>query len=629
MALGAILASAIMVLGIGVYVGEHETPSSPVLKPVGNFGPKVLVSGTGNAGALANNTTITIQIFSAVPAAFESPGTSFQAPGLRIFNLSAQNPWNNGVNEELLDVTLLPQNNTTAFFLAPTFDAIDQQWIALLSHDQGRNYPSLTVEAEKTIVSNGSAYLYQYYNNLLYDPSSLQVVSLSGPPLASGAATWFNGTGVDPSEYSQVTVATLEFNLTLDFPSTPMQVVPLPASTGVATPTGAVAHLTPCVTASESCYTSYSYTYPSTTVNTLLKTSYVNGTLPLLGVHIGRNADSGGSLVDLSASVTVLDDTIDLNSAQPYVSASGEVTTTMGTNPSFGHTANVSVDTSNNQWDAFPTSRSEAVGYNLSDSLNRTTAFAGINGVEYEFQHFNQSTDHWKYTYKSVCCFYPNGQYHCSVTLVGQQLLSTTYDGDYTSGGITHVNSTAGLQVQAGFQSIWVAWVFQHLLAADSNGSVTLTTSGNDSSYQAATIWADTTGYLNAADAYKQAAGALTVFSTAISLGLAIADAAAALNGADLDATEPVVVADSITLIARTIGLAATVLNYFSSISAVTGTQTVVMGYGFSNVPDCGCGGSAYAMPFFESQSPVRFTVNGNTYSFYAPEDYLNATSIA
>jgi hypothetical protein len=49
--------------------------------------------------------------------------------------------------------------------------------------------------------------------------------------------------------------------------------------------------------------------------------------------------------------------------------------------------------------------------------------------------------------------------------------------------------------------------------------------------------------------------------------------------------------------------------------------------YGFSNVPVVGSG-SAYTMPFFESQSPVRFTVNGNTYSFFAPEDYLNATAI-
>jgi hypothetical protein len=630
MALGAILAVAILVLGIGVYVGEHGTPSGPVAKPTGDFGPKVLVSGTGNAGALSNNTTINIQIFSAVPAAFESPGTTFQAPGLHIYNLSAQSPWNNGVNEELLNATILPQNNTTAFFLAPTFDTIDQQWIALLSHDQGRNYPSLTIEAVKTVEANGSLYLYQYYDNLLYDPSSLQVVSLNGTLLAGGAATWFNGTGVDPYSYSVVTVATMAFNLTLDFPSTPMQVAALPTAGARVTASGTIppgAHPTLCLTADDFCTTTYKYVYYNSTVSTLLKTSYANGTLPLLGVHIGRNADSGGSEISLWASVTVLNDTIDLNSAQPYVNAHNETTTTMSTTPSFTHTANVSVGLSGNSYDAIPTGISEKLGNNESVSQNRTTAFVGINGVEYEFQHYNQSTyeheQEWKDT---LCC--TGTTCHSSRTLLWDKVIKTTYDGQYTSGGIIHVNSTAGLEVQAGFQSIWTAWVIQHTLAAASNGSLTLTTSGNDSSYQAATIWAATTGYLNASNAYQQAAGALAMFSTAIGLGLAIVDASAAANGVDLDATETVVITASLGLIADTLGMTALILSDFSSISAITGTQAVVMGYGFSNVPEVGSG-SAYTMSFFESQSLVRFTVNGNTYLFFAPEDYLNATTIA
>ncbi|MBX8643982.1 MAG: hypothetical protein KIY12_04575, partial [Thermoplasmata archaeon] len=73
--------------------------------------------------------------------------------------------------------------------------------------------------------------------------------------------------------------------------------------------------------------------------------------------------------------------------------------------------------------------------------------------------------------------------------------------------------------------------------------------------------------------------------------------------------------------------LAATVLGQFSTISSVSGSTTITASWGFSNFPFPP--GSDYTMPFYESSSGVMLTLpNGNSYFFYAPEDYLNVTSI-
>lgn len=222
---------------------------------------------------------------------------------------------------------------------------------------------------------------------------------------------------------------------------------------------------------------------------------------------------------------------------------------------------------------------------------------------------------------------HPNGNVYCTLSLLSQKLTGSILDAQYTSGSIVNINSTAGLQVMAEEVSIWAAWTIQHFLGTDSNGSVTLSTSGTDSSYQASTIWAKTTGYLSAANAYGAASNALSTFSTALGVGLALVDATAALNGADFDASEPVVIAETAGIIGTTVGLAATILSQFNSISAWTGTSTVSFGYGFSNQPEPT--GSSYTVQFFESQSPVSFTLpDGASYPFYAPVDFYNATTV-
>ena len=218
----AIAASALIVAaGTGYVIMAYHPRTAPRGEPVGQFGPKVTVSPYAGTDDIANNTTVNVQIFSPVPDAFAKTGLSF-------YSIPSNNQWNNSVNDELLNVTLLPGNNTTAFFLSSEFNTIAQEWVPLLSHDTGTNYPSLSVYAVKTVVSNGTASLYTYYNNMLYNPFELSVVRVNSTLIHSGAVSnWFNNSNINPAQYSQIYLADLSFNLTLVFPSTPSQLISL------------------------------------------------------------------------------------------------------------------------------------------------------------------------------------------------------------------------------------------------------------------------------------------------------------------------------------------------------------------------------------------------------------------
>ena len=623
----AVIASVVIVIagaGYAIQIYGHRTAPAHRYMPIGSFGPKVTVGVASPSAAVANNTTINVQIFSPVPDAFARGGLLF-------YSIPADNQWNNSVNDELLNATLFPGNNTTAFFMSPQFDAIAHQWVSVLSGDSGINYPSLSVYAVKTVVSNGSALLYTYYNNLLYNPFNLSVVGANSTLIRSGdVAGWFNGSGINPAQYSQIYVADLNFYLTPVFSSTPSEIVSLNSSSSAVAAIST--HSSPdygqYIIDPEACSYFYSYSYPTSTSSNLVKTTYANGTLPLIGVHIGRNADQGKSQISMTASIFIQNDSINFNSNTVYSNPSGSIRTAMSTNPSFAHIANVTTAASTNSTVAEPESVAERLGANFSVAQNKTTAIVGIQGIEYEFQHYNTYTYKYKDTWLHECCFINGGVYCYPPRLVSQELISKTYDGNYTTGEIIHVNSTAGIKVEASSVSIWEAWVIQHFLLQDSNGTLTLNSSGRGTGYQASDIWAHTYGWSNAANAYGEASKALSTFSTALSLGLAVIATLAATNIIDLDASEAAVIAAAGALVAKTISLAATVLKQFSSISFISGAQSIQVVYGFSNyVP--GSTGSNYSMQFYESASPVTFTLpSGSSYFFYAPVNYLNATAI-
>jgi hypothetical protein len=220
-----LIIAAVSLYAIAVYSSIN---SKKVNKPVAYFGPRIVIESNEDGAAIGNNTAINVQIYSAVP-------DSFVKNGISIHSIPSGNQWNNSVNDELLNATMMPGNNSTGtLFMPPLFNSIAEEWVPLLSRDTGTNYPSLTVEAVKSVELNGSIQLYQYYNNLPFDPFNLSIVSANSTVLSNstllsstGRERWFNGTGLNPSDYSEVYFTNLSFNLRLVFPSTPLQVIPM------------------------------------------------------------------------------------------------------------------------------------------------------------------------------------------------------------------------------------------------------------------------------------------------------------------------------------------------------------------------------------------------------------------
>ena len=178
----------------------------------------------------------------------------------------------------------------------------------------------------------------------------------------------------------------------------------------------------------------------------------------------------------------------------------------------------------------------------------------------------------------------------------------------------------------AGFLDTEVNTVIQKVLESSYSGNLTLDVG---KSMSQSTVWDSYSGYSNSASAIKDAHDALAVFSASLGLGLAITDTLAALNSADLDTSEPSVVAQSIDLISHATGMAATVTGLFSSISFLAKSDTAFLLSGMSNGPLPGVQGSNYTIAYYQSSTPVTFSYNGSSYSFYAPDDYFNATTIS
>ena len=611
----AIVLAAIVVVSFFTYYEVSRTvpPKKESSRIVGYLGPKVDVMVNNGKPVLNNNTTINVQMFFPVPASFKD--------SLYGYNVSTSNQSSNGADDMVLNVTLTPENNTSSFFMNPTFNNITNEWRDLFFKYEGTNYPSLTVEALKTVVDNGTAKIFQYYNNFPFNPAMqgmthFNITKNVTPVLSS----YLKGTQLNLSRFSSLYISDINFTLNLTFPSQPIQTVIMDNASSYAVSHSDLSSplVNPLCSGKEELITRY----VTETVNTLKHTETFYYILPLGGIHIGRRADDGNSQVVFGGSIFVLNGTIGLNSNQVYVSSSGEESTTMSTSPSFMHVVSINVSASGNATSTVPTKISEILGDNSSNAMNRTTAFVGIQGAEYQFSHYVRNTYTYKLTYQYI---YPNCLY-----LISDTLVSAIYDGNSTIGEIININSTAGIQITAEDVPIPVAWTVQHALLQSSNGTIQLKTKGNGEAYQSSTLWAITSGWTNATNGLKKTAEAMKLFysfSSPLSLGLAVVDGIAAVNEFDLG--ERAVIAESLSLIASTIGLAATILNQFSSISFIDSTQypggTI---YSFNNYNQID-NGSNYTMPLYESSYPVTFTVQGSEYSFYAPENYYNATEIS
>jgi hypothetical protein len=443
---------------------------------------------------------------------------------------------------------------------------------------------------------------------------------------------WFNNTGIDPSMFSEINMVDLSFSVNLSFPDTPIQVIHnvtnssfTDQATNASTPT--FNYPASCSGNGSSTTTYWGYSYE--TSDTAVHTNFTIGYLPLIMVHFGRGTANGLSAIALSASLLILNDTIGFTSAESYVPTSGEVSTSMSSGPSYSHAANVTFTGSTNEFAALPSP---------PYSVNRTTAFVAIDNATYEFTYYRQYTyeyhnEYQRTTYYEYVPFYYDGHEYCreviyatSTVVLQSHYAGRTLDGTGSTGEIANIASTGNIQLSAGFLPIEVNMVLQKVIENSDPVNLTLAASGTMASYSSSTFWADTYGYSNAASAIQTTADAMQVFSTSIALGLAVTDSLAAISMLH-DASEPSIVALSLGMISAATGLSGNLPGTLSTISFVSGLNNIVVGLRFHDVPLYN-DGSNYSVSMYTSSSLIRLSANGNTYTFYAPEDYFNVTSI-
>ena len=619
-------------LSITEYYGDSSHSPTAISK-TGVFGPSVILSCSNNLDDhgfhLSNNTTINIQLYLPVPQAVHK--------GMNTVNMSGMNRYNNSVEDLLMNVTIYPVNDTyTKFFLPLTFNHVAHEWSNVTKHYRGSTNLSMTVEATKTVTQeNGTLYIYQYYNNIPFNPLNVHTGKPSAVTEVSDSSTgssinglnrWFNGSDINVTQYSQVEYTPINFNIGLSFSSKPLQIVHekrfIPTISDSNVDRKQMNDLITPVKCGNP-IVKYECRYYNVTSSVLENVTDFNGMLPLSIAHIGRNADNGKSLVVTGNTICLSDSVINLSSNQVYESSSGQITTTISPNPSVSKIFSSIEGGSATGAVAYPTAIWNAIVKNSTESraLNHTTVVIGIPGVSYYFERYSTYTHLHREKLEILEC--PNtGSY--SINVLSNRIIKTTLDGKYTVGEITNINTTNGLQLSYSNLPIGAVWVIQHYLKTR-KGSFILNESGSEKTYSTETFYEHSTGWLNVSSAYKQVSEGLKIFSATMGLELAIVSAESAANGADMDATEPAVIVQVASIISHVIGLSGDILGDFSSVGSFSNSENGKIFFFISNSP---LPGSNYTVNYFESSNPIELNLNGQTYSFYAPENFYNATAV-
>lgn len=586
------------------------------VNPSISLGPKISVnfssSQAKNSLELANNTTYAIQISSEVPDSklnrnFTSPGNS----------MNGVNPDNNTHYDILLNESV--NSSHDIMYLSASFNVIAHDWRTILSRYSGTSYPSLTLNAFKTVHVNSTITIFHYYNNIQYDPFKVNSTVLNSTMLNSTTArNYFNNSAINTSQYSSITVSSVSFKENIVFPSTPIQEISIPA-------TASSVLYTPDCSNSVSYYNATAYD----TYDTILWTNNTTGVLPLMGVHMGSGTDNSNSIVTYFANVLLQSNSLGLNSVQSYVDVTGQVTTTMSSTASYSHIANASYTGQGASNAVYPFKTGQNRSYNVS-ATNQTTGIVGIENATYLSTHFNRYTTEYREEYKKTIVFeYIDGTcipHSSSTILIKKTAINTTYDGNGTTVEITDVSTINNLDIRANFYPIEVNRVLQHLLENNVTDNITFNSSQE---YSSSTIFTHYYGYSTASSELETINNALATFSAGLSFGLTVMATLAALNGFDWDAGEPSIVTDVAGLVAGYTGLASYLTSTFTSISYISGSSAAYIDWGITNTLYPGHPtGSNYTISFFQNYNYITMNANGNMYSFNAPEDYINVTAV-
>lgn len=319
----AIIAAVVVVASSFTYfeLNSLNTQGKEIQKIPLVLGPQIalnIYNGSRLDPSLGNNTTVTVQISSVMPSMFIEHSSGSDLMGL--------NPDNNSYDVTLLNTTL--NNTTSVLFISPLFMDIADMWKSLFSYAGKENIPSLSIESYKTVYSNGILEVFKYYNNIPYDPYRSSLIVLNESQLSNHTImNHFNGTGLNVSRFSSITMSDISFRFNITFPVVPMQIIDNVSSNRTSNAVSPVYRSVKTACPGTSSKTSYGWetTYFTWNKKTFTKSIY-DGYIPLLAVHVGNGVSQGQSVIALAASIFVLNDTIGLNSAETYVSSSGEVT---------------------------------------------------------------------------------------------------------------------------------------------------------------------------------------------------------------------------------------------------------------------------------------------------------------
>lgn len=581
--LAVILTAAMISSVVAYFVILPELNNNQVSTKGQNLtlGPRILVQDPTYTGSNSSSAiTTSLQIFSTVPNAFN-------VTGQKNFNLLSLNITNNPRYVELLNTTIT--SNISVEFLSGDFNNISNQWKYLFSNNFITSSTSLTVVAYRTVYNGTTISVYPYYDNIQYTPQNEEVLNSSSAN-TSFTSNWFNGSAIDPSSYHSVIFDNLSLNLTLVFPQIPSQVYQIH---NVGNPV----------------YRTYSV--PNYVNYTDGQDMHSDVILPLLGAHLSNSVSSGNSLIDFYSAFPSLNDGLFFNSANVYDPVSGIMSSTMSTVPSFSNTGGESTLYTLGSTNVTPKVVSELNGLSAKDALNATTAITGITGVTYSFVHYAEYT------------IISGGNVGS-----GPGSQNNILDGNGLISQISSIVCTYGPVFKAEKVPIEVDSVVHSIIEGHNYGSVSLNDTGLSSLYYGSTIQSNAPGYSGASLTLGIAKGVQSTFSTPLGLGLAVSDTLSILNSSGTSLSMSRIVSDSMTMINGTTGLPENASAMMSTISFVAGYFPGGVSSAFSNVPS-DTTGSNYNVQYYESPYPVSFTdSSGATYSFYAPEDYLNATGI-
>lgn len=396
---------------------------------------------------------------------------------------------------------------------------------------QGEQIVSLDLVSTLSIVKNGSVYVYDYYNNIPFNPFSIVVSHYTDN------SSWFSNTTINPSQYTSINYVNLTLTTFISFNlSRPTFVEKLNPnnSSGVQSALSIASPLQSAL--------SITSPVPSQSGTYYVPTQYVNitGPFPLVASEISLNDSNAGSYLINAAAYFLLDSaTLDLNSNQVIVSKSGEITNEMSTKPAYSTTGFINQEASPDVFPANYISEGKPVGPNY------TIAMVYIQNVTIEIIHGNII---YVWTWGSGS---------------RAELL-----GNYTFAKVSYINTKNGIQLNGSYLPIEVSSVMEKLF----NNTVNLGTLSPNQQIQGSTIWYHSQSYSNANSVYQNIADTLITFPASIGVAIAVIDTLSAVNVFG-DEAEPEIIADSFSIISHTLALPADVLSLYSSIDFISETN--------------------------------------------------------